>query len=130
MNIVSLKEDYDYFTSKLSDQARQLNYAGIAIIWIFRVGPDSGGIAFNKILIWSLALFALSLAADFTHYICSTIIWGQFYRSEDKKGLNPEDEIRAPKWYNYPTLGIFITKIVFTTAGFLILVSHIVIQLK
>ncbi len=129
MNIVTLKQDYDYFTRKLSEIARQLNYVGVAIIWIFRVGQENGGIAFSKTLLWPLGMFATSLALDLLHYIVSTLVWGGYFRRQDKKGLKSDTEFRAPKQLNWPSLLFFWTKIALTVVGFVFLVKYIVLAL-
>ncbi len=57
------RESYYELSGKASDTARNLAFAGIAIIWIFRTGE---GVA-NKIpqaIFWPLGLFAVALALD------------------------------------------------------------------
>jgi len=105
-----LKKYYEYF-GKASDSARQLAFAAIAVIWVFR-NPDSS----NQILPGKLVLAAfsvvLSLACDLFQYIAGSLIWGIFHRVKEKQGLRANSEIKAPTWLNKPILFFFVFKLI------------------
>ncbi|MCC6353296.1 MAG: hypothetical protein IT577_05380 [Verrucomicrobiae bacterium] len=128
MTIETLKEDYDLFTGKLSELARSLNFAGIAVIWILRIGTEDSGIVFSPVLLWPLGLFVFSLTLDFLHYAYASIAWGIFYRLQDTKEHTPR-EIRAPRWINWPTLVFFWAKCAFCASGFIVLLKYIAAQI-
>lgn len=73
MKLSDYKKDYQEFSGKASDVARQLAFAGIVLIWIFRVeGPQAQRLP-EQLLLPS-ALLVLALGADLLQYILSTII--------------------------------------------------------
>ena len=129
MNLDTLKQDYDFFSGKVSDLTRQFNLAGIAIIWIFRVGAEGGGIPFTKALLWPLGMFSLSIAFDLLHYVSSTVAWGLYFRHKDKQGVPRDQEFRAPRQLNWPALAFFWTKTVLTLIGLALLLNHIITEL-
>lgn len=91
MKLSDYQKAYYEFSGKASDVARQLAFAGIALIWIFRVERPQAPRLPEQLLLPS-ALLVLALGADLLHYIVKTIIWGRFCRKEEKKlklSLNP-----------------------------------------
>jgi len=108
------KQAYYDFTGLTSASARQLAFAGIAIIWIFRNG-GSGGLVLPHDLLYPSAFFVVSLAADLFQYFVSSAIWGIFHRVKEKefeKGSLPEDSIlKAPVYLNWPNLAFFYVKV-------------------
>ena len=80
------KETYQWYSGKTSDVVRQLSFAGIAIIWIFKV--QSQGIPkIPNVLLVPLGLFCISLAFDLLQYVLGYIIWYIFFRFHEKKGI-------------------------------------------
>lgn len=122
MNLERAREAYDYYTGKLSDVARQLSFAGIAVIWILRVGKDSGGISFSKELFMPLGIFVFSLSFDLLHYVYSSIAWGIFHRIMELKERN---EFSAHSWINWPSLIMFWLKVIFCSAGHILLIIYL-----
>jgi len=77
------QEAYYLFSGKASDIARQLSFAGIAIVWMFKP-INKLNIAIPHSLLIPLFLFSLSLFLDLLHYIYSAVVWGCFHRKEEK----------------------------------------------
>src|SRR5882724_5194543 len=80
----ALKIYYERST-KLSDVVRQLNFAGIAVIWLFRTGDKTGGIPYSECLLWPLGLLIGSATFDLLHYAYASAAWGIFHRVKKKK---------------------------------------------
>jgi hypothetical protein len=76
------EKEYYYFSGKASELCRNLAFAGIAIIWIFKV--DKTGMSIDKKLILPLISFVATLAFDLFQYLWGTIIWGFFVRKQEK----------------------------------------------
>lgn len=118
------REDYYYFSGKASDIARQLGFAGIVIIWIFKTG-DSSMPQLPKELLPPLSFFVIGLALDLLHYVISTVIWGRFQRREEKKltDISEDPEISAPAYYNWPSNTLFWVKLLSIACGYVLLIT-------
>ena len=62
------------FREKAGDIARHLAFAGIAVVWLFKVDSPSG-FMFPVGLVRATGLFVLSLITDLTEYVVGTLIW-------------------------------------------------------
>ena len=92
-----LKEAKNYYSEKASDVTRQLNLAGLGIIWIFRVGGENGGgVLWDDFFLLPMALLACSLGLELWHYVYFTHEWSSEYRKCIKAGLDEDAEI--PNW--------------------------------
>lgn len=98
MRLGQLRQDRDSVTQQLSELVRQLDFAGIAIIWIFRGTSAPHDIALPRILIWSLGLFSLSLVADLLQYTWTSHILDSHYRPLAKGDV--DDNMKVP---GYPS---------------------------
>lgn len=111
MKIKEIKSDYYEASGKVSELVRQLDFAGIAVIWIFKIGKDeAGGVHFSKALLWPLALFVLSLAFDLLQYVYKTAFLGVLNYRSWKKFRNDEHNVTVPHVGNFPTVSFFWIK--------------------
>ena len=90
LKLSEYKEDYYTFTGKLSDITRQIAFAGIAMIWVFRKSDDMG-IKIEEGLILPAILIVIALAFDMFHYIYQSITWSVFYTYYKRKGKEESD---------------------------------------
>ena len=126
------RADYYAFSGKVSDICRQLNLAGIAVIWILRTDiAHSGGVAWTKFLIWPLALCVLGLAFDLLQYIWQTAVWGTFQHRKGKEtqasidaGAPPPRTFEVSERINWPSIGLFWGKTFFTVVAYSMLLSY------
>jgi hypothetical protein len=125
MKISKMREDYDYFTGKVSEIVRQLNLAGVAIIWIFRVGKETGGVQYAASLKWVLGLFVLSLAFDLLQYIYQSVVWGSLNTHYYRLHKNEEKDIKVSGAWNYIALVFFWLKAVLTMVSYVLLFKFI-----
>lgn len=112
MKLSEYKKAYEEFSGRLSDVARQLAFAGIALIWLFkvdtkpvpRIPPD---------LLPPTALLAMGLCCDLLQYILGTVIWQRFHRKHEKlrKSIANDDTLEAPWYYPIPIRIAFLLKI-------------------
>lgn len=74
----------DGYTGKLSDVARQLAFAGIALIWLVKA-PDKPvpGLAWDEFLLWPLGALVVGLALDLSQYLFLAQYWHRWYRSAE-----------------------------------------------
>jgi fatty acid desaturase len=118
MTLSEARQAYYEHSGKASDAARQLAFAGIALIWIFKKdvnGIPNIGSSFVPATKW----FIVALAADLTQYICATIAWGAFARwREQQPQTNATTEFDAPRWLNWPGNAFFVAKIFCVAAAY------------
>lgn len=111
MKLQQYIDDFYTFSGKASDLNRQLAFAGIAVIWLFKK-DTMVGLTIPHELLWPSLLIVLSLALDMLHYCVASIIWRRFYRSEEQAGLSGEDEVVRPGiWRERPIWILFCFKI-------------------
>ncbi len=126
MKLTDTKSAYDTFSGRASDAARQLSFAGIAVIWLLRVGDKTGGIPFDKSLLWPLMGFVLALTCDLAQYTYGSIAWGAFNRRKEKLfGATSDKEFTAPPAINWPTLGFFWVKLLAVVASYSLLLCYL-----
>lgn len=119
MKLSGIREQYYFYSGKTSDVSRQLSFAGIAIIWLFRSIDNSSPVVPVK-LIFPMLFFVVSLLSDILQYVTGTLIWGvchYFREIECQKlklqGLTDKDpDLPAWSWFNRITLVFFTTKVV------------------
>ena len=114
--LLDFRETYYEFSGKASDAARNLALAGIAVVWIFRIGEGSAS-RLPQPLIWAVCLFALALALDLLHYSLAAVTWGTFHWLKEKAGASEESKLTAPRWLNWIPILFWGFKIVSVIVG-------------
>lgn len=128
MKLEQYKEDYYKFSGKLSDNARKLAFAGIAIVWIFKQEKE-GTFILPAQLQWAMLMFAGSLFFDLLQYTYQTITWGIFHRYYEKKAEYKEDtELTASPYWNWPSNALLWLKILVLFIGYLFLLKFIFLR--
>ncbi|WP_404466246.1 hypothetical protein LG331_08145 [Vreelandella aquamarina] len=130
---MSLKTCWDTFytnTGNASAIARQLAFAGIAVVWIF-TESEEGGLSLHASLLWPSLLFVIALACDFLQYLSGSIVWYCFARHKERKlGADCKDEFGWDDWLNYPGYIFFWSKCAVVLIAYWLLGSYIVNQLQ
>lgn len=126
--LLGLKEGYDRSgeaSDKSSEINRQLAFAGIAIIWVFRT--DSGGrqIVPDELFLPGL-LLVLGLSFDLLQYVVKSEIWYRVTRKNEKAGII---EFVVPEWTNYPGDILYWMKVVSTIIAYFLLLRFLVAQI-
>jgi hypothetical protein len=121
MKLSEYRQDYYEFSGKASDVSRNLAFAGVAVIWLFKVGDSTPILPRNLVL--PLLLFCVGLACDLLQYVASVVVWGSFQWRHDQRLANPHDdpELDAPSWFNWPALVFFTAKLVAVSVGYVVL---------
>ena len=119
MKLSEAREAYYDYSRTASTIARQLAFAGIAVIWLFRIDGSSGP-ALPTAFLTPLVLIVLALAFDLLHYIIGAAIWSRFGRSKE---LTNNQEFDAPGWLNWPTLGLYYAKLTLVMIAYAFLVG-------
>lgn len=124
MKLKDWRDHAHKFTEKLSEINRQLAFAGIAIIWIFKIQVGNHYSIPSELLL-PLFFIVVSLMLDLLHYLYQSIVWTLFHRRKEKQGVASEDDIKAPKWYSNVAYFIFYGKVAMNIFGFIILFIHL-----
>jgi hypothetical protein len=130
MKVSDALEHYSYFSVKLSDVNRQLGFAGIAVIWIFK---EDGTKLLPAQLILPTIFFVAALGLDLLHYLYSTIAWATFHRvmelrASKLKGAENE-EFKAPRGINWPSNVLFYLKAGCVVIGYWLLYQYLTAKL-
>lgn len=125
MTLKEARQNYYDLSGKLSEIVRQLSFAGIAVIWMFRVGTDTGGIAFAPVLVWPLIFLVGALTLDLCQYLYGSIAWSFYAQKEEKSGKKDDDEVSPRDAINWPSLVFFYSKTVLCILAFLLLVAFL-----
>lgn len=121
MNLSDAREKYEYFSGKASEIVRQLGFAGIAIVWIFKVDLRNGP-AMPLSLMLAAMLLVLGLTFDLLHYLYGAIAWGVFHRIKERSEVSEDREFLAPHWINWPTIAFFYAKIATVGGAYIFLI--------
>jgi hypothetical protein len=115
----------DYFTGKASELVRQLAFAGIAVVWVFKNNTQTAVIPNDFVL--ALFCLVLTLLCDFLQYAFGGIEWRGYGSYQAKKhGGSDDDEIDdAPQWLNYPHTFCYYAKLVLIVASYALLISGV-----
>lgn len=97
MELEKYKERSHLLTSKASEIARQLNFAGIGIIWIIKSSFPTIKLSDSELLL-PLILISISLIFDFLHYAIGGLIWITFYNNKIKSGSSSDADIKSAPW--------------------------------
>lgn len=127
MNLQDVRDNGNWHSEKLSEVNRQLAYAGIAVVWIFKNGSDDAPRLPDE-LFAPLCLLGLGLLFDLSHYFSSTIIWKCILWDKEKK--IPKEKFstatfRIPASVNYLSYSLLIMKVSCVGIGYLLLVKWI-----
>ncbi len=125
MKVYKIREAYYEATGTVSTIARQLGFAGIAVIWILKGGTNSSGISVPSELLVSLYYFVLSLSLDFIQYIYKSVVWGFLNRHHWRKHKDEEADVDVSPIFNWPTNIFFWGKLFLLGCGYLELLVFI-----
>ncbi len=135
MKLSDLKKRGDEYTGKASDITRQLIFAGIAIIWLFK-SEDNGYTTLDSFLILPLITLSLSIIFDLLHYVTGGIIWKKLYLSEEHKvikklknepntNLDPEN-IKFTRKMNEPIYFFYRGKIALLLMSYVLILFYLI----
>lgn len=124
MNVKDYRETYYALSGKASDVSRQLSFAGIALIWIFKA-EKGGPLAVPDALLLPAALFAFALALDLAQYVYGSLVWGSFARYYEGRRTPESIELSAPMYINWPSLFCFWLKLATGLAAYAFVLAYI-----
>ena len=119
------REHYKYFSESASTICRHLGFAGIVLIWVFKVDRDGARVV-PAGLVRPAILIVGSLTLDLLQYVLGALIWG-FYsrRLEVRHGGGKQIPDVAPPCFNWPGLVCFWIKIVLTVISYVVILAYL-----
>ncbi|MBA3963462.1 MAG: hypothetical protein H0X40_16380 [Chthoniobacterales bacterium] len=124
MKISQIRDAFEEYSGKASEQSRQLALAGVAIIWILRVGTSTGDIKFSNALVLPLGGFALALGFDLFQYVYYTLLWGIINSVLRRRHKNDEKNVVIwPLVHCLPAI-LFYSKIALVVGSYIALLTY------
>ena len=130
MKIQEFLTAYEQSSATTSELSRNLSFAGIAVVWVGKIGDSSGEITISSELLAPLCCFVAALAADIVQYIYKTLIWGGLNCYYWNKYKNLEHDVNISGWVNVPTHMIFWGKVGLVAFGYFLLLCYLKINLE
>jgi len=127
MTLKEIREDYVRYSTNVSELCRNLSYAGIGIVWIFKQSNSDDKLTvlfMNSIpenLRWALILFIAVLVVDLFQYVLQTGIWYPYYKKYKKLHLGEDEEnviLQEPENYNIVPWAIWIVKLLLVIVAY------------
>ena len=122
IDLAEAKRHQEFFTGKMSDNTRQLSFAGIGAVWVFGGGNglNHSALHFSTTFLWAGLLFVVALGSDFLQYVAGSIAWGAFRRKKELDVVvrNQPDSFLAPRAINWATIVFFFLKALFVVVGY------------
>lgn len=118
MKIKEVRALSDTFSSKASELCRQLAFAGIAVVWVFKT-TNQNALLPNEFLL-PLFLFVVTLGVDFLQYVLGYLEWSIINRIKESRHTCTDEDTDVgdvPWWVNFHTL-LFYAKIVLIVVGY------------
>ena len=128
MKLSEYKSDFYTFTGKLSDINRQIAFAGIALIWVFKKTEGNETIISNE-LVFPAILLAISFGVDMLQDIYQSIAWAIFHRKHEKIKTEDDPELLASPKMNYPSWILFSMKIILVIIAYISIIDFLVNKL-
>lgn len=122
MELKEYKKKSHEYTAKASEIARQINFAGIGIIWIIRTSSDTLELS-NSVVLTPLILISISLLFDFCQYFFGGVIWINFYRKKEKEGLSRDSDVLSKTWRNKVLYGFYYLKFIFMVIAYIFIIK-------
>lgn len=122
------QETYYEFSGRTSDAARQLSFAGIAIIWLFKI-DGKNGLEIPDAFLFPLILLAASLTLDLFQYLLASAVWGRHQYLLEKNLLSgkitTEKGCEPISRYKLPQNICFWPKIAFVIWAYFLIGKHL-----
>ena len=122
MKLADIRENYYEFSRKTSEVVRNLGFAGIALIWVFRT-EINGSLIIHPDLYLAGVFLVIGLGLDLLHCVIPTALWGGYQRLLENKGTDEAAEVLPSRMINWPGNLCFWGKIIFIMVAYIILTS-------
>ena len=135
MSLDNVRQAHEDLTGKLGDVNRQLVFAGIATLWIFKYTATTGVFALPDALKLPTLLFASALAADLLQYAYSALLYSVMfhfyeYRFRSQAGTEAQlaelsENFDHPRWWDWPTYAFLVLKVLLNIVAYSFLLTFL-----
>jgi hypothetical protein len=130
MKLPEYRQTFYDLSGKVSELTRQLAFAGIAIVWIFKKDAAADKLTIPGALMLPLLLLVLSLASDILQYFAGTAIWWLFYRLMEMRGFTDEEELgKHSPWLEAPIWLFFLLKFFLLIVAYFFIGRYLAVNL-
>ena len=85
MKLDGIRSELAFYSGKVSDLARQLALAGIAVVWLFKVDRAGQTPAIPQELVAPMFLLVVTALADFLQYAYGTVAYHIRYETAERQ---------------------------------------------
>ena len=111
MKLSEIRKDYEELSGLLSKFNRQLAFAGIGIVWLFRTTDATGTTTISPGLLTPVFCFVISFGFDLLQYLWQSYVWYIYYWYKRNSGTTEEQEVNEPEWPNIVAWLFFTIKV-------------------
>src|SRR5688500_13649158 len=115
---------YADYTTQASAIVRNLAFAGIAIVWLFRYQQGDSTRLPADLARASFAL-VLALAFDLAQYVLGGIVWGVANSKATADGKGPKDPIVTHRRMTWPMNYCYVTKIALVGLAYALILAFL-----
>ena len=128
MKLTAARECYYSHSGNASAAARQIAFAGIAVVWVFNQPQSGAPIGLPEQLKTVLFLLCIALALDLLQYSISTAVWGFYSRYKEKElrhKFHEDPDIEPPPQLNWPGVTMFWLKLTALFSAYFVLARYL-----
>ena len=129
MKLSEIREAYEELSGSLSKFNRQLAFAGIGIVWLFRTTDSSNSTSIDSGMLTPILCFIISFAFDILQYFWQAYVWYIYYWYKRCKDAHEDDEMNEPEWPNVIAWCVFTVKVCALIAAYIHLGLYLYHQL-
>jgi hypothetical protein len=118
------RDSYSDYAKQAGVLARQLAYAGFAVIWVFKAGGQ-GPPTVPHGLFWPGALFVLALGADLLQSITGSVTWSVYYNWNFNRFKDEEKEMSPSPKIKWPIYAFYYVKLASVLVGYAFLLGYL-----
>ncbi len=125
LTLKDIWDDHRFYTTMLSNIARQLGFANVAICWVFRTSQTS--IDLPTLVLWALICSLLFFIFDIGQYAAGAIV--NFYigfKCEKEFGVDLEKECKKLKKHDTFSYLFLVLKVTMLVASYVLLITFYV----
>lgn len=121
MKLCEIREAYEELSGLLSKFNRQLAFAGIGIVWLFRATDKTGSTSIEPQMLTPVLCFVISFGFDLLQYFWQSLSWYIYYWWKRYKDIKEDTEMNEPEWPNVIAWIMFIVKVVALIVAYVLL---------
>jgi hypothetical protein len=126
MKLADARKAHEEYSGKASDICRQLAFAGLGIVWIFKTDVPNGVLQVPQLLVPATVALVVALCSDLLQYVWGATAWGYYHRVKEKHfNRDQSRDFAAPIWMNWPTNIFWYGKIAGVMVGFVYILLYL-----